>query len=60
VNALIGYVSDVLINAIFGLELEESIKCKTIRAFTKLLWIQNDMFARHLNHKNVEAAHGTL
>ena len=46
-NALLGLLSDVLLNAILQLNLEEDAKIRTVRAFNKLLWIQNDLVTRH-------------
>lgn len=46
-NALMGFVSDAVIATIQGLHLDSITEAKAIRAFTKLLWIQNDLIARH-------------
>lgn len=46
-NALMGFVSDALINTIMGLGLEREAEIATIRAFNKLLWLQNDLINRH-------------
>jgi Protoglobin len=46
-NALMGYLSDVLTDTVFTLPLDESSKRATLRAFGKLLWIQNDFITRH-------------
>lgn len=46
VNALMGFVSTALTTAILGLELDAETKRDTVAAFTKLLWIQNDLFER--------------
>jgi len=46
-NALMGLLSDELTNAIVGFEMETETKFRTIRAFNKLLWIQNDLITRH-------------
>ena len=46
-NALLGFVSDALTNAIFGMGLERDAEMRTLRAFQKLLWIQNDLITRH-------------
>ncbi len=45
--ALMGYVEDIILNAIMGLNVPLEAKTKLIRAFNKLLWIQNDLFTRH-------------
>jgi hypothetical protein len=46
-NALMGFVSDALLNTILGLDLDDDTESRTIRAFNKLLWIQNDLISRH-------------
>jgi hypothetical protein len=46
-NALMGFVSDALTNVIFGLNLDRQTEIRTVRAFNKLLWLQNDLITRH-------------
>lgn len=46
-NALMGQLSDVLIEAISNSPIDQATAFKTIRAFNKLLWIQNDFIQRH-------------
>src|SRR5205823_5650872 len=46
-NALMGFVSDALTASILGLGLERSKEVATLRAFNKLLWLQNDLINRH-------------
>lgn len=46
-NALLGLLSDVLIEAIMESPLDTAEKAKTLRAFNRLLWIQNDLISRH-------------
>ena len=46
-NALMGFVADALNQTILGLNLERSQEIATLRAFSKLLWIQNDLINRH-------------
>jgi len=46
-NALLGLLSDSLLSAILGLKLDDETKGRTLRAFNKLLWIQNDLVVRH-------------
>jgi hypothetical protein len=46
-NALLGYAHDVLNAAIMGLDIPLEAKTAAIRAFSKLLWIQNDLIQRH-------------
>ncbi|MCA9075790.1 MAG: protoglobin family protein [Planctomycetaceae bacterium] len=46
-NALIGMMSDMLLEAVAASPLDPTATLKTQRAFTKLLWIQNDLVQRH-------------
>jgi hypothetical protein len=46
-NALMGFVSDALVATILGLGLDADAQAQTLRAFNKLLWIQNDLITRH-------------
>ncbi len=46
-NALMGFVSDALVTTLLKLPLHCDQKIKMVRAFGKLLWIQNDLIARH-------------
>ena len=46
-NALIGLMSDMLLQAVAESPLDAATTLKTQRAFTKLLWIQNDLVQRH-------------
>lgn len=46
-NALLGFVSDAVLNVILGLGLDRETEVRTLRAFNKLLWIQNDLVTRH-------------
>jgi hypothetical protein len=46
-NALMGFVSDALLNTVLGLDLDASVKARTLAAFNKLLWLQNDLITRH-------------
>jgi hypothetical protein len=46
-NALLGFVADALTNTILSLGLERGQEVQTLRAFTKLLWLQNDLINRH-------------
>jgi len=48
IGALLGYVEDVIINAVLGHEdIDLPTKTVVLRAVNKILWIQNDLFARH-------------
>ena len=46
-NALMGFVADAITATILGLGLDRATEGKTLRAFGKLLWIQNDLITRH-------------
>lgn len=46
-NALMGFVADAFIATILGLGLEREAEGKALRAFSKLLWVQNDYIVRH-------------
>jgi hypothetical protein len=46
-NALMGFVSDALVATILGLGLDADTTTRTLRAFNKLLWLQNDLITRH-------------
>lgn len=46
-NALMGFVTDALIATIYGLNLPRETEAATLRAFNKLLWLQNDLITRH-------------
>ena len=46
-NALLGYVADALNATVFSLNLDRETEKQTLRAFSKLLWLQNDLINRH-------------
>lgn len=46
-NALMGFLSDALMATILGLGLDADTTSRTLRAFNKLLWLQNDLINRH-------------
>lgn len=46
-NALLGFVADALTSTILSLGLARSTEVQTLRAFNKLLWLQNDLINRH-------------
>lgn len=46
-NALMGFVADAFVSTILGLNLPRETEVATLRAFNKLLWLQNDMIVRH-------------
>jgi protoglobin len=43
----LGFVADGLTNTILNLGLERGQEVRTLRAFNKLLWLQNDLINRH-------------
>ncbi len=55
-NALLGFVADALTNTILSLGLERGQEIRTLRAFGKLLWLQNDLINRHYQEAAVHAA----
>jgi hypothetical protein len=46
-NALMGFVADAITATILGLGLGRETEVRTLRAFGKLLWLQNDLINRH-------------
>ena len=45
---LLGYVEEVVVGAVMGMEeVDLGTKGAVIRAWNKVLWMQNDLFARH-------------
>ncbi|MFT4557956.1 MAG: hypothetical protein ACI92S_003330 [Planctomycetaceae bacterium] len=46
-NALMGLLSDVLAEALIESPMDPAMTLKSIRAFNKLMWIQNDFVSRH-------------
>jgi len=46
-NALLGFVADAVNATILGFDIPAEAKAAAIRAFSKLLWIQNDLISRH-------------
>jgi hypothetical protein len=55
-NALMGFVSDALVATILGLGLDADTQLRTLRAFNKLLWLQNDLINRHYQAAQCEIA----
>lgn len=55
-NALMGFVSDALVNTILNLGLDRETEVCTLRAFNKLLWLQNDLINRHYATVKAEVA----
>jgi hypothetical protein len=46
-NALMGFVADALTSTILQLGLDRATEVRALRAFNKLLWLQNDLINRH-------------
>lgn len=45
---LLGYVVDVVVGAVMTMDaVENAMKSRVIRALNKVIWMQNDLFARH-------------
>jgi hypothetical protein len=58
-GALLGYVEDIVVGAVMELEgVDAGTKMKVMRAFNKVLWIQNDLFARHYIGEDVGTSIG--
>lgn len=55
-NALLGFVSDALTNTILSLDLDRATEVRTLRAFNKLLWLQNDLINRHYQEQEALTA----
>lgn len=55
-NALLGFVADALTVTILGMGLDREQEVRTLRAFSKLLWLQNDLINRH--YRQAEAVQG--
>jgi len=56
-SVLLGYVVDILVGAVMEMEIENGVKSKVIRALNKVVWIQNDLFARHYLPKAGQEVH---
>ena len=46
-NALMGFVADAVLATVMSLGLDRAAELRTVRAFNKLLWVQNDLINRH-------------
>lgn len=55
-NALLGFVADALTNVLLSLGLDRQTEVRTVRAFQKLLWLQNDLITRHYQQAAVRLA----
>lgn len=50
-NALMGFVADAVIATIASFNIPAEAKTQATRAFSKLLWIQNDLITRHYERR---------
>jgi hypothetical protein len=48
------FVPNALTKMILGLNLERDDDIRTVRAFNKLLWLQNDLITRHYQETAAE------
>lgn len=46
-NALMGFVADAVLATVLALGLDRDTEVRTLRAFNKVLWVQNDLITRH-------------
>jgi hypothetical protein len=53
-NALLGFVHDAVNSVIMGFDIPLDAKTAAIRAFSKLIWIQNDLISRHYTARHDE------
>jgi hypothetical protein len=57
-NALMGFVADAFNATILSLNLPRDVEVRTLRAFSKLLWLQNDLITRHYQQPRAAATNG--
>ncbi len=50
-NALLGFVADAIVATICSWGLDAESQTRTLRAFNKLLWLQNDLINRHYGNQ---------
>ena len=55
-NALLGFVADAITATVLGLGLDRETEIRTLRAFGKLLWLQNDLINRHYQQAHIPAS----
>ena len=55
-NALMGFVADAITATLLGLGLDRETEVRTLRAFGKLLWLQNDLINRHYQQARLPIA----
>lgn len=58
-NALLGFVADALTATIFNLGLDRETELRMVRAFNKLLWLQNDLITRHYQESRETTANNS-
>lgn len=56
-SVLLGYVVDIVVGAVFEMDIDNVMKARVIRALNKVVWIQNDLFARHYLPKTGAGQH---
>ncbi|KAJ3356463.1 hypothetical protein GGF32_001488 [Allomyces javanicus] len=56
INALMGFVENILISTIMDLPIDNDGKKAALLAFNKLLWIQNDLFVQYYAYDGSEIA----
>jgi hypothetical protein len=59
-NALMGFVTDAITATICGLGLDRETEQRTVRAFCKLLWLQNDLITRHYQAAEEQVDEGQI
>jgi hypothetical protein len=52
-NALMGFLSDILLDTVLTIQVDEKSRREIIRALSKFLWIQNDFITRHYGSSTV-------
>ncbi|KAI9280455.1 Protoglobin-domain-containing protein [Sporodiniella umbellata] len=57
INALMGFVESTLVGGLMSLNFDRETETKALLAFNKILWIQNDCFARY--YCNPSTIHST-
>lgn len=56
INVLLGYVENVLIGGILSADLDRATEeAAALAAFNKLLWLQNDFFAKYYMNPTTSA-----
>ncbi len=56
-NALLGFVADALTRTVLSLGLDRQTEQRTLRAFGKLLWMQNDLVTRQYQARQAPRRH---